>query len=178
MRHAASAESEPQAPLRLDASEPPTVQPVPEPQAAPGRDREDPVHILLGQVDALYTLDETASVIVDDAVIQGMADAGALLIPDGELWRVGAGVAIRPLEYRLQLTQESWLIENVAGAGKGTIIEDSDVARQNLRGAPLASRPHLLAVPVPGIHAVLLLARDSDEPFTEQTLGSLAGSGQ
>jgi hypothetical protein len=134
----------------------------------------DPVLALLEQVDGLYTLDETAAVIVDDAVVRGMADSGVLLVPDGGLWRVAAGVAIRPLEYRLQLTQESWLIDNVAGAGKGILIQDSDVARQNLRGSPLASRAHLLAVPVPEIHAVLLLARDRDEPFTEQALASVA----
>jgi hypothetical protein len=129
---------------------------------------------MLEQVDGLYTLDETAAVVVDDAVIRSQADAGVLLIPDGPLWRVAAGVALRPLEYRLQLTDESWLIANVAGAGKGILIQDSDVARQNLRGAPLASRGHLLAVPVPDVHAVLLLARDRDEPFTERTLGALA----
>jgi hypothetical protein len=135
---------------------------------------KDPVHALLEQIEGLYTLDETASVIVDDAVVRGMADAGVLLVPDGVLWRVAAGIGIRPLEYRLQLAQDSWLIEKIASAGKGILIQDSDVARQNLRGAPLASREHLLAVPVPGIHAVLLLARDRDEPFTEQTLAELA----
>ena len=88
-----------------------------------------------------YTLEETAGVIVDDAVVRSFADAGAILVPDGDVWRVAAGVAIRPLEHRLQLTQESWLVENVASAGKGIIIEDSDVARENLRGSPLASRP-------------------------------------
>jgi hypothetical protein len=134
----------------------------------------DPVQALLEEVEGLYTLDETASVIVDDAVVRGRADGGVLLVPDGKLWRVAAGVGIRPLEYRLQLTQDSWLIENIAGAGKGILVQDSDVARQNLRGAPLASHAHLLAVPVPEIHAVLLLARDRDEPFTEQTLAELA----
>jgi hypothetical protein len=129
---------------------------------------------LLDRIDGLYTLDETSSVIVDDAVVRGMADAGVLLVPDGALWRVAAGVGIRPLEYRLQLTEDSWLIENVAAAGKGILVQDSDVARQNLRGAPLASHAHLLAVPVPKIHAVLVLARDRDEPFTEPTLAVLA----
>jgi len=67
------------------------------------------------------------------------------------------------------------LVENVASGGKGIIIEDSDIARQNLRGSPLASRAHLMAVPVPQVHAVLVLARDREEPFTERALGALAG---
>ncbi len=103
------------------------------------------------------------------------AEAGALLVPDESLWRVAGGVGLRPLEFRLQLTEESWLIANIANAGKGVIIEDSDVARHDLRGAPLASRTHLMAVPVADVRGVLLLSRDRAEPFTEASLGALAG---
>ena len=88
---------------------------------------------------------------------------------------MAGGVGLRPLEFRLQLTDESWLIANIANAGKGVIIEDSDVARHDLRGAPLASRTHLMAVPVSGVRGVLLLSRDRAEPFTEASLGALAG---
>lgn len=132
------------------------------------------MHVLLRQADSYYTLDEAGAVIVEDAVVRGMADAGALLVPDGDVWRVAGGVALRPLEFRLQLTEESWLVASIAGAGKGILIEDSDVARQNLRGAPLASRAYLMAVPVPQVHAILLLARDRKDPFSEATLGALA----
>jgi hypothetical protein len=136
--------------------------------------RRDPVVSMLGVADEYFTLSETATVIVEDAVVRSFADAGALLVPDGAIWRVAGGVSLRPLEHRLQLTRESWLIERVANAGKGILIQDSDVARQDLRGAPLASHSHLVAVPVTKVSAILLLARDSDEPFTEATLGSLA----
>ncbi len=140
----------------------------------PSAESRSPVERLLAKADDLYTLEEIATVIVDDAVDRSRADAGALLVPDGELWRVSAGAGIRPLEYRLQLTSESWLVENTATAGKGILIEESDVARRDLRGAPLASRTHLMVVPVPDVHAILVLARDRAEPFTEQSLGALA----
>ncbi len=93
----------------------------------------------------------------------------------GSIWRVAAGVALRPLEYRLQLAPDSWLVERIANAGKGILIEESDVARQDLRGAPLASRTHLMAVPVTQVHAVLVLSRDRKEPFSEASLAALAG---
>ena len=137
----------------------------------------DPLELLLAEAEGLYTLEETASAIIDDAVTRSQADAAALLLPDGAIWRVAGGVSLRPLEYRLQLTEESWLVERIAGGGRGALIEDSDIARQNLRGAPLASWPYLMALPIPGVQGILLLARDHGEPFTETSLGVLAHLG-
>ena len=88
---------------------------------------------------------------------------------------IGSGSdGLRTLEYRYQLTAESWLIERVGESHRGLLIENSDVARQALHGAPLASRAQLLAVPVPDVTAVLVLSRDEDPPFTESVLGALA----
>jgi hypothetical protein len=70
------------------------------------------------------------------------------------------------------------VVENTAAAGKGILIMESDVARQDLRGAPLASRTHLMAVPVPQVRGILLLARDRQEPFTEGALGAVASLAQ
>jgi GAF domain-containing protein len=124
--------------------------------------------------DRLYTLAEIADVVVDDAVQRAGADSGALLVPDGPVWRVAAGIGMRPLEFRYQLTAESWLVERVSASGRGILVEDTDVARRHLQGAPLASRTHILAVPVVAVGAILLLSRDQDPPFTEDVLGQLA----
>lgn len=168
--------------IRLDPSEPPL--PTPELDTAPAPlatepipefTSGDPVHWLLDEAESYYTLQELAEVVVEDAVARSMAEAGALLVPDGALWRVAGGVGLRPLEYRLQLAPEAWIVENIATAGKGVLIQDSDVARLDLRGTPLASRTHLMAVPVPRVRAILLLSRDRDEPFTEASLGALVG---
>ena len=168
--------------LRLDPSEPPSLtQPLDisdvalQADSVPEFKSGDPVHWLLEEAENYYTLEELANVIVEDAVVRSMAEAGALLVPDGALWRVAGGVALRPLEHRLQLSPEAWIVERIATAGKGVLIEDSDIARIDLRGTPLASRTHLMAVPVPQVKAILLLSRDRAEPFTEASLGALAG---
>ncbi|MCZ3387859.1 MAG: GAF domain-containing protein [Actinomycetia bacterium] len=172
-----SSDEHPVSSIRLDPSEPlPSVAPAapePEPEPISEFSAGDPMHWLLEEAESYYTLEEIAKVIVEDAVVRGLADAGALLVPDGALWRVAAGVGLRPLEHRLQLLPEAWIVDNVATAGKGVLIQDSDVARLDLRGTPLASRNHLMAVPVPIVRAVLILSRDGSEPFTERSLSSL-----
>ena len=126
----------------------------------------------------LFGVVETAEVIVADAVERAASDGSALLVPDGKVWRVSAGEGLRSLEMRYQLVPDDWLVERVAEANKGVIVEGSDAARHALRGAPLASRKHLIAVPIqlpdstPG--AILLVARDDDPPFDEQDLVEMA----
>ncbi len=132
------------------------------------------IKMLLESADLLYTLAETAGVVVEDAIHRASADSGALLVPDGAVWRVAGGIGLRPLEHRYQLTAESWLVDRVSASGKGILIEESDVARKHLQGAPLASRTHLLAVPVPTVGGILLLSRDDSSAFDETVLGELA----
>jgi hypothetical protein len=125
----------------------------------------------------LYGVRETAEVVVTDAVDRTAAVAGALLLPDGGRWRVAAGLGLRSLEHRYELDTASWLIDEIARGYRGAIIEDTDVARSPLHGAPLASRRHLLAVPVSTVEGLLLVARDEDPGFTEADLLALADIG-
>jgi len=136
------------------------------------------VRALGGHLEHLYGVPETAEVIVTDAVGRARADAGAVLVPDDGVWRVAAGVGLRPLEYRYELQDDSWLIEQIARAHKGAIVQESDVAREQLHGAPLASWRHLLAAPVPGVEGLLIMARRDDPPFTEEDLSALAAVGR
>lgn len=135
------------------------------------------VRALGRQLEHLYGVPETAEVIVTDAVDRARADAGALLVPDNGVWRVAAGLGLRPLEHRYELHEDSWLIEQIAQAHKGAIVQESDVAREQLHGAPLASWRHLLAAPVPGVEGLLIMARRDDPPFTEENLSALAAVG-
>lgn len=132
------------------------------------------VAALLAGADQLYGVPETAEVAVADAVERTGADAGALLVPDDGRWRVAAGVGLRPLEHRYELDARSWLVAEVAQGNKGVIVEDSDIARERLQGAPLASWRHLLAAPVPDVAALFILARRDDPAFTEKDLTKLA----
>jgi hypothetical protein len=126
----------------------------------------------------LYGVRETAEVVVADAVERTDAAAGAVLMPDEGRWRVAAGIALRPLEHRYELDTDSWLVNEIARGYRGAIIEDTDVARSPLHGAPLASRRHLLAVPVPDVEGLLLVARDDGPGFDEDDLLALASVGQ
>jgi hypothetical protein len=136
------------------------------------------VRQLAARVDDLYGLRETADVVIVDAVERTAASAGAVLVPDGERWRVVAGIRLRPREHRYELDADSWLVNEIARGYRGAIIEDTDVARSPLHGAPLASRRHLLAVPVSTVEGLLLVGRDEDPPFTEDDLLMLARVGQ
>jgi hypothetical protein len=136
------------------------------------------VRQLAARVNVLYGVRETADVVIADAVERTAAGAGALLVPDGGRWRVAAGVHLRPLEHRYELDADSWLVDEIARGYRGAIIEDTDIARSPLHGAPLASHRHLLAVPVPTVEGLLLVARDDDPPFTEDDLLTLARVGQ
>jgi hypothetical protein len=136
------------------------------------------VRQLTAAVPELYGVRETAVVVVADAVERTAAHAGALLVPDGGRWRVAAGLRLRPLEHRYELDSDSWLVDEIARGYRGVIIENTDVARTPLHGAPLASRRHLLAVPVPTVEGLLLVARDEDPAFTEDDVLNLALVGQ
>jgi hypothetical protein len=149
-----------------------------EPDESPAGAAAALVRRLFGSVHELYGVRETAQVVVADAVERTAAGAGALLAPDAGRWRVAAGVGLRHLENRYELDADSWLVHEIARSYRGAIIEDTDVARTPLHGAPLASRRHLLAVPVPTVDGLLLVARDDDPPFTEDDLRVLALVGQ
>jgi hypothetical protein len=135
------------------------------------------VRALLAAADGISNLSEVGEIVVVEAVNKTGATAGALLLPDGDVWRVAGGVRLRPLETRCQLEADSWLVETVAHGDRGVIIEDTDIARQRLHGAPMANRNQLVAAPVPEVHGVLLLGRD-EVPFDEAALQALAAVGR
>ena len=131
------------------------------------------VRALIGRVSELDGVAATSDVIVKGAVERAGADAGVMLLPDQSRWRVAGGTGLRPVETRFELTEDSWLVKEIALAAKGMIVEDTDIARSRLRGAPLASWRHLMAAPVTGTGAVVLLARKNDPPFDEASLRGL-----
>ncbi len=188
---AATVASSPSQPRRRDQTAPspapgraakgsfvdPSAPPMRANHAGPADDAVDLVRRLSRVVHTLYGVPETSEVVIVDAVERTHADAGALMVPDDGAWRVAAGVGLRPLETRYELHAESWVVQQVAQAHKGVIVEESDIAREQLQGAPLASWRHLLAAPIPQVEALLLLARRDDPPFDEGDLTILAALG-
>jgi hypothetical protein len=131
------------------------------------------VRALLPRLSELDGVATTSDVIVKGAADRTGADGAVLLLPDDGRWRVAGGIGLRPVETRFQLPEDSWLVREIALRAQGAIIEDTDIARSRLRGAPLASWRHLMAAPVPRIGGLLLLARKSDPPFDEASLREL-----
>jgi hypothetical protein len=132
------------------------------------------VRTLLDRRGELFGVAETAQVLADEVVERGESDAAAVLVPDGARWRVSGGVGLRPLERRLLLDPSHWLISEIALGGRALLIEDTDIVRPRLAGAPLAAWRHLLAVPVPGMRAAVVLARGQEAArFTERDLAAV-----
>jgi len=132
------------------------------------------VQLLLDRAGDLYSVSDTAQVLADNVIERADADAAAILVPDGPVWRVSGGVGLRPLERRLELPESHWLIVEIGSAGRAVLIEDTDIIRQQLAGAPLAAWRHLLAVPVPDIRGIVVLARGKEAgPFSDRDLSAV-----
>jgi hypothetical protein len=132
------------------------------------------IRMLQGRASELYSVSDTAQVLAEDVIERADADAAAILVPDGPIWRVSGGVGLRPLERRLELEESHWLITEIGAAGRAVLIEDTDIIRQQLAGAPLAAWRHLLAVPVPDTRGIVVLARGKEGgPFTDRDLSAV-----
>jgi hypothetical protein len=132
------------------------------------------VRALLLEVGLLPRVADTAAVVLSRAIEAAAADAAAVLVPDDGVWRVEAGSSLRPLEERVQISASHWLVAEIAIGGRGLLIQNTDVARNQLAGAPLASWANLLAVPVAG-EVFLILAREHSE-FNREELTLVAGA--
>ncbi|HEX2810151.1 MAG TPA: hypothetical protein VHN80_28635, partial [Kineosporiaceae bacterium] len=123
------------------------------------------------RVGDMFGVAETAQLLAEDLLDRAAADASAVLVPDGAVWRVSGGIGLRVLERRLVLDATHWLIEQVARGGRTLSVQDADSgdAEQRMAGAPLATYRHLIAVPVPRVEAVVLLARGPESaPFSQE----------
>lgn len=134
------------------------------------------VSALLTRSAELFGVEDTAQVLADDIVERTGADAAAVLVPDGPVWRVSGGVRLRPVERRIVLDAEHWLITEVALGAQAILVEDTSVIRPKLAGAPLAAWRHLLVVPIPEARATVVLARDAAAgAFSNRDLTNIVG---
>lgn len=159
-----------------------TVTPTPVPQQPLGASRTQVaaageirqlVRSLLSCADQLCDVRDAAAAVVDESLAVSEATTGVLMLPDGDVWRVCGAVGVRPIEWRYIVEPDSWLATTVIDGARGVIVQDSDIARQRLGGAPLVHHTQLLAVPVPGARGLVMVARDTT-PFTEDQLDAVA----
>ena len=141
----------------------------------------DLVKALLDRIGDVVSVAEAAQAVADRAVAVTGSAACAVLVPDGDLWRVAGGVGLRELERRLVIDRSHRLVELVepregrsgrrderqdGSAGRPVVLDDTDAVRQRPGGLPLAGWRYLLAGPVPAVRAFVLLARGADaHPF-------------
>lgn len=133
------------------------------------------VAALLDRAPGLLGLHAVAAAVADDACARAAGSGSAVLVADGGHCVVAAGVGLRPLEERLQLDGDHWLVREVVGAGHGLIVEDTDIARRDLVGAPLSASEHLLVVPITSVGGLVIVARDGDgAAFASTDLAAVA----
>lgn len=124
----------------------------------------------------LFGVSDTAQVLAEDLVERAEADAAAVLVPDGSTWRVSGSVGLNLLEQRATLDTTHWLVTEIAQSGQVLLLQNTPPARSELASAPLASWPHLLAVPVPQVNSLIMLARGpAGRAFTKSDLSGLTG---
>ena len=128
---------------------------------------------VLGHAERVYGVPESAAVVLAEARRRVRADAAALLVADGERWRLAATEDVGDAERGEALLPASWLASTIGTARRGLVVEDSELARERLLGAPLARRRHVLASPVWPAPVVLLLARNEDPDFGEDDVTAL-----
>ena len=116
------------------------------------------VRALRSEAPTLPRLTHLAQLVLDRCCEAAGAEAAAVLVPDPPIWRVSAGVGLRPLEHRVQIEAAHWLVAEVVMSSHGLVIENTDIARTRLSRAPLASWPNLLVVPLATISGMVLLA--------------------
>ena len=77
----------------------------------------------------------------------------------------------------MQVGSENWLLQATVYQERVLHIDHTDDFRPQLVGTPLASKPHLLAVPLPKVPALLIAAR-SDRPFGETDVSAALAVGE
>jgi hypothetical protein len=149
--------------------------------AAPHLRRRDVMHLvreILERSDELfvYHLGIVAQAIVEDVIENLPADAACVLVRDEDGgWHVEGASGLRETETELVLDDDHWLVAQTVRSSAAVAIEDTDIARVQLRGAPLASWPHLMAEGTPDGRALVIAARDvSGEGFIERDVVRIA----
>jgi len=147
--------------------------------SAPTADVADDPHaaarLLLRRADRVYGVGETAWAILCDTEEHVRQDAACLMVHDdmdGE-WHVVAHRGLAHVERHMRLGADSWWIASVVHGGQAAILTNDRGSSLTTAQAPLSRRKQLLAFAIPGIDALLLIARDDDIAFDETDLDAI-----
>jgi hypothetical protein len=126
----------------------------------------DLVAALLRRSNELRTLAEVGHVVVSALMSETRAEACCLLVEDRRRWQVVGSQGLRQLEQRLSLGDDHWLVQEIVRRRRAVVIDDSDLAREELRAAPLASWRSVLVEGTPSATALIICARSDRSGFT------------
>lgn len=124
-------------------------------------------------VGEVLSLTDLCMAIVEQCVRGSRAQSAALLASDGVRWEVVADIGLRPLERRMPLEGDHWLLDRLGRVGPLLLIRDTDVVRGELASVPLASRSSIVAMILDPPHALLLLGCADAECFDQSDLTEL-----
>jgi hypothetical protein len=115
--------------------------------------------------DELHSVTDVSTAAVD-LIGEVIPDAIALMVLDGDSWTVSAGRGLRPIEYRGVLERRHWLAQRLEVHETAVIVDGTDIVRQDLRGVPLIHLNQWMATTVPGVPAIVALARSGEIAYT------------
>jgi hypothetical protein len=99
---------------------------------------------LVAGVGHVASVGATAQALADDIARTGSADAAVLVQSATGDWEVAGGVGLRSFEWGQVVDERHWLVGAGRDRGPALLIADTDLVRNQLVGAPLASRRQLV----------------------------------
>jgi len=132
--------------------------------AGEGQDWRDAAGLVLNAVADLPSPAEASDSLAHALLDVVAADAVAILVSDDDRWRVSGGVGVRPIETRLTLAAEDWLISELQLGLPVVAIPDTDARRAELAFTPLARQTSLLGALLSDSQVLAIVGRNS-APF-------------
>jgi len=142
------------------------------------------VAVLLDRAGDLVGVPQAAQAVAERALAATGSAACAVLVPDGGVWRVVAGLGLRDAERHLAVDASHWIARTLVHADRPTVLDDTEGGPGGPGGAggrpgglPLADWRYLLGGPVPTARSVVLLARAAPaDPFGAADRQALAAA--
>lgn len=150
---------------------PPSIQAPPQPAPPLG----DLIEQLISRTADVMPVRLLADVIGEDIAVNAAAEAVAVLIQAGEDFITIGGAALRAVERRGRISRDHWLVAAVVRREQALVVENTEMVRRQLQGAPLASREHVMALPIAGVAGLVIAAR-SEDAFDEHSIHVALGT--
>ncbi len=144
-------------------TEPPSEEPI---------DWRPAADLMLTQLATVPAAPAVCDELAADLCAVGQAGAAAVLVAEDGCWRVEGGIGLRPIEYRLTLSNTDWVVSQLSVELPVVAIPNTDLVRAQLALTPLARHRSLLVVVFAGGGCLALIARDCT-PFESDEVAAV-----